>query len=104
MNHSSLLGASGVGAGAGYTEAVGRWLRVWFALLALFGPAALVPEAQARPVAVSVGGGAPVAEQRFARPPRVTRDAVEPTALAVVAAGGHLPGRPLYLLNRSLLH
>ncbi len=83
---------------------MGRWLRVWFALLALFGPPALVPEAQARPVAVSVGGSQPEEAQRWARARRASADPVVEAAPAVTASADRASPRPLYLLNRALLH
>lgn len=82
---------------------MGRWLRLWFALLALFGPAVVVPEAQARPVAVSVGGAQPEAQLRWVYSrERVARrfEAAPEVAPAFVARAS----RPLYLLHRALLH
>jgi hypothetical protein len=78
-------------------------LRLWFALLALFGPSALVPEAQARPAVVSVGGSQPEAPQRWARPRDRITQRVEATAPRLAAGSAPTQTRSLYLLNRALL-
>jgi len=82
---------------------VSRWLRLFFGLLALFGPAAFPVEASTRPVAVAVGGSKAAPVVVAAREPRVGVERPEWPVPSSPRLEGARSERPLYLLNRALL-